>query len=151
MSAAAASPPAVPATAGAHKVLRRPSTLTIWRWELRKLISQKRTYLGLGIVVVFPLLFVIAQQLRHHPGHGGGSIFFSEITQSWLAPPVPTTSPPRTATARPRRSSRAPSTAARCSPRRRSPPSHTRPSPCSSRPSPPPSWGSPSGASITSS
>jgi ABC-2 type transport system permease protein len=85
MSAAAASPPA---TAGARKALRRPSTLTIWRWELRKLISQKRTYLGLGIVVVFPLLFVIAQQLRHHPGHGGGSIFFSEITQSGLATPV---------------------------------------------------------------
>ncbi len=26
---------------------RRPSTLTVYRWELRKLVSQKRTYLGL--------------------------------------------------------------------------------------------------------
>ena len=26
----------------------KPSTLTAYRWELRKLISQKRTYLGLG-------------------------------------------------------------------------------------------------------
>ena len=27
---------------------RRPSTLTVYRWELRKLVSQKRTYLGLA-------------------------------------------------------------------------------------------------------
>ena len=27
---------------------RRPSTRTVYRWELRKLVSQKRTYLGLG-------------------------------------------------------------------------------------------------------
>jgi ABC-2 type transport system permease protein len=89
MSAAAASPPAAaPATAEGGKALRRPNTLTIWRWELRKLISQKRTYLGLGIVIVFPLLFVLAQQLRHHHGHDGGSIFLSEVTQSGLATPV---------------------------------------------------------------
>ena len=29
----------------------RPSTLTVYRWELRKLVSQKRTYLGLGLLV----------------------------------------------------------------------------------------------------
>jgi ABC-2 type transport system permease protein len=68
--------------------VRRPSTLTIWRWEMRKLISQKRTYLGLAIGIIFPLIFVIAQNLRHHPGHGGDNIFFREITQSGLATPV---------------------------------------------------------------
>jgi ABC-2 type transport system permease protein len=89
MSAAASPPAAAPATVAARNASRRPSTLTIWRWELRKLISQKRTYLGLGIVIVFPLLFVLAQLLRHHHGgHDGGSIFFSEITQSGLATPV---------------------------------------------------------------
>jgi ABC-2 type transport system permease protein len=88
MSAAAASPPAASAGAGIGKRVRRPSTLTIWRWELRKLVSQKRTYLGLAIVVVFPLLFVVAQQLRNHHGHGGGNFYFSEITQSGLATPV---------------------------------------------------------------
>jgi ABC-2 type transport system permease protein len=67
---------------------RRPSTLTIWRWELRKLRSQKRTYLGLSIGIVFPVLFVVVQVLRGHHGHDEGNIFFSEVTQSGLATPV---------------------------------------------------------------
>jgi ABC-2 type transport system permease protein len=85
MSSAAASP-AVAARAVSRP--SRPSTLTIWRWELRKLVSQKRTYLGLAIGVIFPLIFVLAQNLRHHHGRDGGNIFFSEITQSGLATPV---------------------------------------------------------------
>jgi ABC-2 type transport system permease protein len=87
MSATAASPPALLADAapvGAH----RPSTLAIWRWEIRKLISQKRTYLGFVIATSVPLIFVIAQNLREHPNHRGDNIFFSEITQSGLATPV---------------------------------------------------------------
>jgi ABC-2 type transport system permease protein len=67
---------------------RRPGTLTIWRWEMRKLISQKRTYLGFAIGISFPLLFVVAEHLRSHHGHQGGNVFFSEITQSGLATPV---------------------------------------------------------------
>jgi ABC-2 type transport system permease protein len=85
MSAAAAS---APAAAGPQAHARRPSTLTVWRWELRKLVSQKRTYLGLAIGVAFPLIFVAAQHLRSHHGHQGGTVFFSEITQSGLATPV---------------------------------------------------------------
>jgi ABC-2 type transport system permease protein len=88
MSATAATPPAIAARADADASPRRPGTLTVWRWELRKLISQKRTYLGLAIGVVFPLLFVIAQHLRGHHGHEGGSVFFAQITQSGLATPV---------------------------------------------------------------
>ncbi|TMK74366.1 MAG: ABC transporter permease [Actinobacteria bacterium] len=34
--------------------------LTIYRWELRKLRAQKRTYLGLGAAAVIPLIFVVA-------------------------------------------------------------------------------------------
>jgi ABC-2 type transport system permease protein len=37
-----------------------PGTLTIYRWELRKLRAQKRTYLGLGAAALVPLIFVIA-------------------------------------------------------------------------------------------
>jgi ABC-2 type transport system permease protein len=70
--------------------LRRPSTLTIWRWELRKLISQKRTYLGLSIGIVFPLIFVVAQLARGDHGHNADNIFLSYITQSGLATPVVT-------------------------------------------------------------
>jgi ABC-2 type transport system permease protein len=67
---------------------RRPSTLTVYRWELRKLISQKRTYLGLGLGVILPLIFVVSQLLRGEGSHPGDSIFASEVFQSGLATPV---------------------------------------------------------------
>jgi ABC-2 type transport system permease protein len=66
----------------------RPSTLTAYRWELRKLVSQKRTYLGLGLAMILPIIFVIAQSLRGHHGHDRGNIFASHITESGLATPV---------------------------------------------------------------
>jgi ABC-2 type transport system permease protein len=84
MSASAAAPPALAPRA----VARRPSTLAIWRWELRKLAAQKRTYLGFAIAIAVPVLFVIAEHFGQHHGHGGDSIFFSEITQSGLVTPV---------------------------------------------------------------
>jgi ABC-2 type transport system permease protein len=65
-----------------------PGTLTVYRWELRKLVSQKRTYLGLGLGIVLPLIFVISQLARGDHGHPGDSIFASEIFQSGLATPV---------------------------------------------------------------
>jgi ABC-2 type transport system permease protein len=68
---------------------RRPSTLTVLRWELRKLVSQKRTYLGLGLAVLFPLIFVVFENLHQRRGHGGNlSVFSAQITQSGLATPV---------------------------------------------------------------
>lgn len=68
---------------------RRPSIVTVYRWELRKLISQKRTYLGLFLATIMPLIFVISQQVRQQHDHGGqDNIFASQITQSGLATPV---------------------------------------------------------------
>jgi ABC-2 type transport system permease protein len=61
--------------------------VTAYRWELRKLVSQKRTYLGLGLAVILPLIFVVVQSLRHHQDHGE-NIFASQITHSGLATPV---------------------------------------------------------------
>jgi ABC-2 type transport system permease protein len=84
MSSVAATP-ALPAPV-AH--FRRPSTLTAYRWELRKLISQKRTYLGLGLVIVLPLFFVIFQNARHGHDRGADNFFARQITQSGLATPV---------------------------------------------------------------
>jgi ABC-2 type transport system permease protein len=78
--------PTVPAIGAAHA--RRPSTLTAYRWELRKLVSQKRTYLGLGLAVILPLIFVLVQNLDTHRHHEQGNIFASHITQSGLATPV---------------------------------------------------------------
>jgi ABC-2 type transport system permease protein len=66
----------------------KPSTLTAYRWELRKLISQKRTYMGLGLGVLLPGIFLAVQNIRQHSGRHGDSIFASQITQSGLATPV---------------------------------------------------------------
>jgi ABC-2 type transport system permease protein len=81
MSSAAATAPLVPAP------FKRAATLTAYRWELRKLVSQKRTYLGLGLAVILPLIFVLVQSLRNHHDRGE-NIFVSQITQSGLATPV---------------------------------------------------------------
>jgi ABC-2 type transport system permease protein len=83
MSAAGAAP-AAPLAVGAF---RRAATVTVYRWELRKLVSQKRTYLGFGLAIVLPLIFVIVQSLRHGHDHGE-NIFASQITHSGLATPV---------------------------------------------------------------
>jgi ABC-2 type transport system permease protein len=68
--------------------IRRPSTLSVYRWELRKLVSQKRTYMGLALGVILPLIFVVVQNLHHHHGREGDNLFASHITQSGLATPV---------------------------------------------------------------
>jgi len=83
-SVAAASPP----LASAPSRARRPSTLTVYRWELRKLVSQKRTYMGLGLVIALPLFFVIFQNVHQRHDRGAESIFAAQITQSGLATPV---------------------------------------------------------------
>jgi ABC-2 type transport system permease protein len=86
MSSAAASPTATVAPAFARP--RRPSTLTIYRWELRKLLAHVRTYVGLALVVILPLFFVVFQNVHQHQNRGAASIFAGEITQSGLATPV---------------------------------------------------------------
>jgi ABC-2 type transport system permease protein len=63
-----------------------PSTATVYRWELRKLRSQKRTYLGLGGAVAVPLIFVGATSIQ-----GGGPTdvpFGRYIHTSGLAIPL---------------------------------------------------------------
>ena len=42
----------------------RPTTLTAYRWELRKLVSQKRTYIGIGAAAALPILFVVVMSLQ---------------------------------------------------------------------------------------
>jgi ABC-2 type transport system permease protein len=41
-----------------------PGVLTVYRWELRKLRAQKRTYLGLGAAALVPIIFVVALVTR---------------------------------------------------------------------------------------
>jgi ABC-2 type transport system permease protein len=42
----------------------RPTTLTAYRWETRKLLSQKRTYIGLAAAGLVPVVFVIVLSLQ---------------------------------------------------------------------------------------
>jgi ABC-2 type transport system permease protein len=42
-----------------------PGVLTVYRWELRKLRAQKRTYLGLGAAAAVPIIFVAALAIRN--------------------------------------------------------------------------------------
>ncbi len=86
MSSAAVSPAAAAAPARAHRS-RRPSTLAVYRWELRKLLAQVRTYLGLGLLTVLPVIFVVFESL-HHQHNQRDNIFAAQITQSGLATPV---------------------------------------------------------------
>ena len=36
----------------------------VYKWEILKLLAQKRTYLGLGAAVVVPVIFVVVLQLQ---------------------------------------------------------------------------------------
>ena len=65
-----------------------PGVGTVYRWELFKLRHQKRTYLGLGMSIIVPLLFVLAIHLRRHHQHGGGFAFSDYVDKSGLAIPL---------------------------------------------------------------
>jgi ABC-2 type transport system permease protein len=42
----------------------RPGTLTAYRWESRKLLSQKRTYIGIGAAMLLPVVFVVVMSVQ---------------------------------------------------------------------------------------
>ena len=42
-----------------------PHTLSVYRWELRKLVAQKRTYLGLAAATIAPTIFVVALAVQN--------------------------------------------------------------------------------------
>jgi ABC-2 type transport system permease protein len=72
--------------APAAVAVRPPGTLTVYRWEIRKLLAQKRTYLGLAMAIVVPLFFVIALSLRN--GQPNDVAFGRYVHQSGLAIPL---------------------------------------------------------------
>ena len=63
-----------------------PTFLTAYRWELRKLVSQKRTYLGLGAAMAVPLIFVTALSLQS--GSPNDVAFGKYVRESGLAIPL---------------------------------------------------------------
>jgi ABC-2 type transport system permease protein len=59
----------------------------VYAWELRKLVAQKRTYLGIGAAIVVPIIFVVALALQS--GQPEDVLFGRYVRQSGLAiPPV---------------------------------------------------------------
>jgi ABC-2 type transport system permease protein len=63
-----------------------PGALTVYRWELRKLRFQKRTYLGLGAAALVPVLFSLAVSLRN--GQPNDVAFGRYIHETGLAIPL---------------------------------------------------------------
>jgi ABC-2 type transport system permease protein len=63
-----------------------PGVATVYRWELRKLVAQKRTYLGMGIAIAMPVLFVVALQLQS--GQPDDVPFGRYVRESGLAIPL---------------------------------------------------------------
>ncbi len=63
-----------------------PGMGTVYRWELRKLRAQKRTYLGLGAAAVVPIIFVVAVATR---GGGPNDVAFGRyVHDTGLAIPL---------------------------------------------------------------
>ncbi|HLH14745.1 MAG TPA: ABC transporter permease subunit [Solirubrobacteraceae bacterium] len=76
-----------PAGAAGRARSRRPLTLSVYRWELRKLLAQLRTYLGPALLCVLIVVFVVFESVDRQGGHRE-NIFAAQITQSGLATPV---------------------------------------------------------------
>jgi ABC-2 type transport system permease protein len=49
----------------------RPGVGAVYRWELRKLVAQKRTFIGVGAAIAVPLIFVIAMAADSSGGPEG--------------------------------------------------------------------------------
>lgn len=65
----------------------RPGVGTVYAWEIRKLVRQKRTYLGLGAALVVPLIFIVA--LAASSGTGPHEIPFGRyVRETGLAIPL---------------------------------------------------------------
>ena len=65
----------------------RPGVRAVYRWELRKLVAQKRTFIGIGAAVLVPLIFIVA--LLANSGSGPEDVpFGAYVRQSGLAIPL---------------------------------------------------------------
>ena len=59
---------------------------TVYAWELRKLLAQKRTYIGLGCALLVPLIFIAS--LLFDDGGPEGIPFGDYVRESGLAIPL---------------------------------------------------------------
>ncbi|HEY7075863.1 MAG TPA: ABC transporter permease [Solirubrobacteraceae bacterium] len=67
---------------------RRPGLGAVYRWEIRKLLVQKRTYLGLFAALAVPLIFIAGLLLGGHDSGPNDIPFGGYVRQSGLAIPL---------------------------------------------------------------
>jgi ABC-2 type transport system permease protein len=79
---------AVPRAATAAERARRPGVRAVYRWELRKLLAQKRTYIGLASAVAVPLIFVIALAADGSGDGPDGLPFAAYVRETGFAVPL---------------------------------------------------------------
>ena len=80
---------AVPSTATATRAgAHRPGVRAVYRWELRKLLAQKRTFIGLGAAVTVPLIFVVALVADSSGDGPDGLPFGSLVRETGFAVPL---------------------------------------------------------------
>ena len=80
---------AIPVERAEARPLRagRPGVRAVYQWELRKLVAQKRTFIGVGAAVLVPLIFIVA--LLANSGSGPEDVpFGAYVRQSGLAIPL---------------------------------------------------------------
>jgi ABC-2 type transport system permease protein len=66
----------------------RPGTAAVYRWELRKLVAQKRTFIGVGAALVVPLIFIVAMAADSTSGGPDGLPFGEYVRETGLAVPL---------------------------------------------------------------
>jgi ABC-2 type transport system permease protein len=63
-------------------------TATVYRWELRKLASQKRTYAGIVAATIFALAFVVVLRFKHNAAVPTDIPLGGQVKQTGLALPL---------------------------------------------------------------
>jgi ABC-2 type transport system permease protein len=63
-------------------------TATVYRWELRKLLAQKRTYAGIVAAVVFALAFVLVLRFKHNAAVPSDIPLGPQVKRTGLALPL---------------------------------------------------------------
>lgn len=63
-------------------------TATVYRWEVRKLVAQKRTYAGLIAATIFALAFVLVLRFRHNAAVPTDIPLGAQVKQTGLALPL---------------------------------------------------------------
>jgi ABC-2 type transport system permease protein len=76
------------ATLPLPRAARRPGVGAVYRWELRKLRAQKRTYIGLAAAVAIPLIFILALAVDNSGGGPEELPFSAFVRETGFAIPL---------------------------------------------------------------